>query len=357
MTGKKSWNKYLSCAAAGRTGCFLPKALVIFLAIFLPWPVCAFGAEPASGHVQWRMATMAADNVGWGKHIREMVLPVVDEATNSGVSIKVFWGGILGDDFRVIERMEAQSLDGAGFTAQGAIALVPEMGVLTLPFLFENYEQVDLIRSTMFSRFESLFAAKDLKLLMWADQDFDQIISRNLPLDRIEQFERTKFLSWMGVVEEATLKALGAKMVPVEVPELSSAVREGVVDAAIGPAMWAIGAQLQAVVRYINPIKIRYAPSAIVVNNTSFAKLKPEHQKAFHSMRDTMTERYCKAVREDNERALTALWAYGIREVTMSPEEVQILRDRTRPVWDELADKVYSRALFEEIIKRLEKSR
>ncbi|MDI6798315.1 MAG: TRAP transporter substrate-binding protein DctP [Desulfatibacillaceae bacterium] len=349
----KNMKKLVSCAFAGQSA---RLACLVFFALFITGlPGNASASSQAPDKVQWRMATMAADNVGWGKHIRELVLPVVDEATSGGVSIKVFWGGILGDDFRVIERMAKGTLDGAGFTAQGAIALVPEMGVLTLPFLFENYEQVDFIREKLFFRFEELFAAKDLKLLMWADQDFDQIISRTLPLNRIEQFERTKFLSWMGVVEEATLKALGAQSVAVEVPELSSAVREGVVDAAIGPAMWAIGAQLQAAIRYINPIRLRYAPSAIVINQSSFAKLSPDHQKAFYSLRDSMTERYCQAVREDNDRALKALWAYGLREVVMDPEEVQILKDRTRPVWYELADKVYSRALLEEIIRGLAK--
>jgi hypothetical protein len=46
-----------------------------------------------------------------------------------------------------------------------------------------------------------------------------------------------------------------------------------------------------------------------------------------------------------------------MKEVKLTPGEIEVLKEKTRPVWDKLAGKVYSRELLDEILGSLEEYR
>jgi hypothetical protein len=50
------------------------------------------------------------------------------------------------------------------------------------------------------------------------------------------------------------------------------------------------------------------------------------------------------------DKCLAALLKYGMKEVKLTPDEIEVLKKRTRPVWDKLAGKVYSREMLDEIL-------
>ncbi|KQC10151.1 MAG: hypothetical protein APR62_12615 [Smithella sp. SDB] len=48
-----------------------------------------------------------------------------------------------------------------------------------------------------------------------------------------------------------------------------------------------------------------------------------------------------RQVRESNEKCLKAMYKYGMKEVKMTPAEIDALKKKVMPVWDELAEKGY----------------
>jgi hypothetical protein len=55
-------------------------------------------------------------------------------------------------------------------------------------------------------------------------------------------------------------------------------------------------------------------------------------------------------VRESNEKSLKAMYKYGMKEVKMTPAEIDVCKKRLIPVWDEFAAKgYYSKAELAEI--------
>ncbi len=156
--------------------------------------------------------------MGWAEHVKELLIPAITEATDGEVAVKVYWGGIMGDDETIIEKMQKDILQGSGLSAQGVTMVCPEMVVLTLPFLFNGYDEVDYIKEKMSGRFEGLMQKNGFFLFTWTDQDFDQIYSTTVPLDRLSNFSRVKFTTWYGPTEEKMLKALGAKSVALNAP-------------------------------------------------------------------------------------------------------------------------------------------
>ncbi|MFH2098426.1 MAG: TRAP transporter substrate-binding protein DctP, partial [Pseudomonadota bacterium] len=92
-------------------------------------------ARPAQAErYRWKVATLAPKQVGWALTWQNLVTPWLDRATNSQVVIKVYWGGVMGNDDDYIRKMHIGQLHGAGVTGVGANLACPEFSVVGLPF-------------------------------------------------------------------------------------------------------------------------------------------------------------------------------------------------------------------------------
>jgi len=55
-------------------------------------------------------------------------------------------------------------------------------------------------------------------------------------------------------------------------------------------------------------------------------------------------------IRTSNEKCLKSMYKYGMKEVKMTPAEIDVFRKRLMPLWDEFAEKgYYSKAELAEV--------
>ncbi|MDI6797252.1 MAG: TRAP transporter substrate-binding protein DctP [Desulfatibacillaceae bacterium] len=315
---------------------------------------CLFLAGPAFASRTWKMATLAPKEMGWSRQVREIVLPWVETATGNNLKWKVYWGGVMGNDEDYIKKLRIRQLDGAGLSAAGANMACPEMSVLGLPFLFESYEDVDLIRDGFFDTFDGYFQNQGFKLLLWVDQGFDETYSARRTLRTIEDFSRAKFQNWYGPMETATLRALGVSPISMNVMEGHSGYKTGVIDASFAPALYMVGSQLYTVLRYVNPMKIRYSPGVIVLNLENWNSLPQTWRTNISAGRDDVTRPFLEANRRDNQRSLEAMLHYGLKLSQSSPDDLAEFARRTLPIYEQFAGVLYPKELLEEIKEALE---
>ena len=208
---------------------------------------------------------------------------------------------------------------------------------------------MDFIREKMEKTFDGLMARNGYFLLSWNDQDFDQVYSTKWPMTSLDQFGKARFITWYGPLEEKLLEILGSTPVPVDVPEVSAAVRQGRADTAIGPALWIVGAQMYSVLKFINPMKIRYSPALIVVTLGTWEKLPQAYRERIMSGRLDLNRKYCDEIRKDNEKSMEAMLQYGLTITQTPPAEMEKIRARAVTVWDAMADKLYPRTALVEV--------
>ncbi|MBU2489142.1 MAG: TRAP transporter substrate-binding protein DctP [Proteobacteria bacterium] len=336
---------------AAKNRCSILLVLFLLSLCFLVGPSQAKAKEPK---YLFKMATLAPKGVGWARQFELIMMPKLEELAQGDIKFKAYWGGIMGDDEDIIKKMRVGQLDTAGISCQGAPMICPEFTALQLPFLFSNYEEVDYVRARMFEFFDDVCRENGFKLNFWLDQDFDQIYSSRFRFDRIEDFQRARFMTWYGELEKEVLVKLGASPIPVNVPEAASSMRQHVFDSIIAPALGILGFQGYQTMKYINPIRIRYAPALAVFTNEAWGTLPEEYQTAIMGGRAGVEIEFCEAVRIDNQKALDAMVKYGLVLVKPNPGQVEEIRRRTRPVWDELVGREYRRETLDLITGYLE---
>ncbi|MBI5844933.1 MAG: TRAP transporter substrate-binding protein DctP [Deltaproteobacteria bacterium] len=301
----------------------------------------------------WKTATLAPKGLGWAQQWENLVSPWVKESTDDTVRFKIFWGGVMGNDHEYIQKMKIGQLQGAGLTGHGANLACPEFAVLGLPFLFNNFAEVDYIRQVMFNSFQYYFEQNGFRLLLWIDADFDQIYSSKWKFDRLDDFKKSKFQTWYGPLESNMLKALGANPVAIQPTEANSAYRSGIIDANIGPAIYQVGSQMYTSCKYINPLKTRYAPAIIAVKLNAWQALSDEYQDRLEDDREDVTERFCIGVRKDNEKSIEGMLKYGLEMVTVSAENKAAIQKAASRIYKDMSGKLYPPDLLEEVQRYL----
>jgi len=301
----------------------------------------------------FKLATLAPKSVGWAKHIREIIFPGIKNVTNGEVMMKMYWNGTMGNEEDYIRLMKAGRIDGAAFSGFGSIMACPEMAVLELPFIFKNYEEVDYIRKIMYPEFEAIIEKNGYKLILWTDQDFDQIYSVKYDMTTPEHFKKSIFVSCFGTLEKEVLMTLGADPIPMTVKAGSTAIRKGLVDAFIGPAMWVVGSQMYTVVKYVNPIKIRYSPAIALITLESWNKVPEDYQRHIQSFRYKEAVDFCNKNRIDSKRAFDAMIKYGLKVSEIDKKVLNDIKNKTKPLWYNMAGKVYEKKTLDTLLMHL----
>lgn len=337
------------------------RVITLFFAVFLigVWihhPDAT--AEKCGATYCFKLASLAPKNIGWAKHIREIIHPALKNATQGNVELKWFWNGVMGNDKDYIQKMKIGQLHGAAFSGQGVVLVCPEMSVLELPFLFRDYDEVDYVRQKMIKTFDRYVEHRGYKLIIWADQDFDQIYSVKYKMDRLEDFGKARFLTWYGPMEHKLLTTLGSSPVPSNVTEVSPSIVQGVGDALIAPAIWVLGTQLYTRFKYVNPVHIRYSPTAVFVTMDAWNSIPKTYQKNIIAMRSKEAYTFRKKTRQDSKKSYDVMVAKGGLQVThMKPEDLNQLREESMKIWDDMAGHDFPKELLDEVRSHLKQYR
>lgn len=305
----------------------------------------------------WRSGTLVPKGFGYARQIREILEPGLLSATGGRLSLKTFYGGVLGDDEDFIRRMRQGSLEACGLSSQGALMACPQMGVVTLPFLFQDYAEVDAVKEALLPVFAGLMEKRGFVLILWLDQGFDQFYSTGIPLKNQADIRKARFLSWAGIVEEKTLDALGAAYITVPAPEVNETIRSGRAGAFMGPPIWCVATQLYGTVRFVGAENIRYSPGVFMVDGSAWKALPPEYRKSILARSAGWQEAFSEQTRLDNRRSLEALVEYGVRPVPMAPLDLGFMKTRTRAIWKDLAGVLYSEELLDQVLNTLARHR
>ncbi|MBW1989204.1 MAG: TRAP transporter substrate-binding protein DctP [Deltaproteobacteria bacterium] len=303
------------------------------------------------------IGTIIPGHMGWAKRGKLMILPAIDRISEGRLQVKIYWGGIKGDEENMLRQIHAGKLSGAGFSGAGSISACPEFSVVSLPFLFRNWDEVDYLRTVMEDDFDRMFNRKKLKLLAWLDQDFDQVYSSVYDPSSLASLQKARFGLWYGPVEQHLFAGLGIKSVPIRIKDATRALRESKVDAALAPALYVLGLQIYPDVRYVMDSHLRYSPVAVVLSMDEWEMFTPEEQVRLPMELDDAKQKFLELAREDSQKCVDAMVSYGVRRVSLGPRERIRFEQAALRAWETMSGALFSQDLLRQVTAHLEEYR
>ena len=317
-----------------------------------------------------KFACMAPMGTPWAKYIRE-VPKLMRKRVGNVAKVEAYIGLSLGNDPDYVVKMASGSLEAAALTTWGLRYISKEIGVFELPFIFETYGEADYVTSKTWNQFTHEFEKKGFTLLPTPlEVGFLQIYSTKDIIALPEDLKGSKYGSWMGEVEIATLKALNINPVVFTVLELPSSLACGVIESQSAPTMYMVGAQILSFIEKgggCSGINIFYPPAGLVIHKKNITKAVLANMGAsdrellskyvdkvielFNGLLAEISPMLAQDLREGNKMLISNLKKKGMNVYIPTQEERKIWKDATKPVWNELAGKVYSQETLELVLK------
>lgn len=352
----------------------LPERVEALFSPVMTWPevkkvLWGTAASPVQkgSPILLKVGTLAPPGTPWLSVPETITIPEIENLTDGNITIKIYGGGVMGEDVDILKKMDAGQLDSCGCTALGVLEASPAASVLLLPGLFNSYEEVDYICEKFRKRLDKAFEEKGYALWALIDTGTFYIFSRN-KISGLGDIRRQKVITWFGVIETTLFQELKINATPVAVPEIVRDLNTGQAEINVAPAAWMLGMQAYQYSNYYLKQPLLYSPAAIIGS----ARTKDRLQKqlgvsavfAFNleemlvSEFNALEPEWNRQIRKYEEKSLMAFETKcGMKAVTFSPEDQQLIEKANKAVRAKLAGKVFSEELMNDILKSLEEYR
>jgi len=313
------------------------------------------------------IATLAPSGTPWLNLPENVLMPQIDKLSGGKVAMKIYAGGVMGEDTDILRKMDIGQIDCCGCTALGILAASPETSVLLIPGLFNNYDEVDYILNKFRKELDAACEKRGYILSALIDTGNFYLFSKN-KISSLADIRKQKVLTWFGSVETTLFKELGIDATPVAVPEIISALSTGLADTNLSPSAWMLGMQAYQYVNYYVKQPWLYSPGAAIVSINTKERLKKQFnvsdrfayniQEMLVYEVNTLETEWKKESRLYEKKSLEAFEKKcGIKPVTLSPEDMETLKQAGIRTREKLAGKAFSKELMDKVIEALEEYR
>lgn len=272
----------------------------------------------------------------------------LSQRTNGKVKLKIYAGGVLGDERDVIRKMQIGQVHMGGFTGLGLGIVNPAVRVLELPMLFSSYAEVDAVTKKIQPKLETGFEKKGFVLLGWAETGFVNIFS-NKPIATCENMDGMKMWMWEGdPLVKAMYDRFGIVPIPLSLPDVLTSLSTNLIDAVYAPPLGAIALQWNTKTKYMTDLKLADSTGGVLITKRALLSIPEGDRKILEETAKKYARMLVDRTRADNEKAYDVVEKSGIKTVQVPPEEVQRIRETSQLVWKDLVGKLYSQELLNE---------
>ena len=115
-----------------------------------------------------KLATLAPEQSPWYDVIRGMA-DDWKKVTNGEVNVRIYAGGVVGDETDVVRKIGIGTLDAGAITGVGMGEISTEVQAMQMPMMIQSYEELDYIMSKVAKKLEATLDKKGYKVLNWGD--------------------------------------------------------------------------------------------------------------------------------------------------------------------------------------------
>ena len=324
-----------------------------FLVLLL---LIATAGNAASKTTVIKLATLAPEGSAWTE-IFSNLNTELKEKTNNGVRLKIYPGGVLGDEKDMIRKMYVGQIHGAVLTSAGLSTIFTEMDVFQIPFLFKTYDEVDYVLDKMDSFFKKGFEDKGYILPAWTEGGFIRLMSTK-PMASLDDLRKAKVWTWEDApMAKAIFDEAGISAIPLSLPDVQVGLQTGLVEVVYAPPSGAISLQWFTKTKFITDLPLMYLIGGIVIKKNIFKKLPPDHRQILLELCSKYMDQLKLVVRQENQDAIKVMSKHGVKLIQPSKEQIKEFKAVSARAMSRQVGKSFSKKIKDEVIGYVEEYR
>ncbi len=245
----------------------------------------------------------------------------VEEESKGKLKIQPFFASALGSEQDTVQQVARGRIDMGGYSTGAAALIVPELGLLGMPFFFKSNAELDCVLDTSMTKIVTdLFAKKGVQFMGWTAVGNIDLWGKKAYLSP-KDLNGIKAASYANKTQQLFFSSNGANPNPLGLPEWIPAFQTGLAEAVLTTITYALPSGLNKVA----PVATRGlydSPGLSLMNKGIHDKLSKEHQDALHRATARHPSSQYRAEVRGFENTLFGMHEKaGGQAITLTPEQ------------------------------------
>ncbi|GAB4366439.1 MAG: TRAP transporter substrate-binding protein [Deltaproteobacteria bacterium] len=321
------------------------KIAAFAVALLLP-----VAARPArGGPFVVKLATVAPEGSSWHKVLQDMG-EEWKKASNGAVALRIYAGGIVGDEDAMLRKMRIGQLHAAAITGMGLAFLDRAFYGLHIPMMYASDEEFDFVRNRLSPMLEKRLEEKGYVVLNWGDAGWVHFFAR-VPFVRPEEVMAMKL--YVGAGDDALTqlyKEAGFHPVPLSVVDILSGLQTGLIDAFNATPLAALAFQWFAFAPNMSDLQWAPLTGATIIDRRAWNRIPAEIRPKILEISRAASDRLRREIRKLNEDALQAMIGNGLKVSHVDPSVAARWRKVVEETFPRVRGKIVPAEVFDAVV-------
>jgi TRAP-type C4-dicarboxylate transport system substrate-binding protein len=300
-------------------------------------------AAPAQSKAAIKLATLVPEGSIWDKAFRTMTERWTKE-TEGRVKVRIYPGGMAGDEPGILRKMRTGSLNAAALTVSGLSDIDQGFAVFEIPMFFRSKDEVLYVVEELTPLFEQRLRANGYVLVHWGYAGWIHLFSKE-PIRRIEDLKRQKlfvtagddfFVEWWNDHD--------FHPVPLAVTDIFQGLETGLIDVVPSPTIASLTFQWYRATPYMLDLPISPYLGATIVSADVWDKLSAGDRAAMLAAAKDIERHLAEEVPRREREAIEEMQR---RKVTVT----SAADDKNESPWRDMASMIGEKMRGERIDK------
>ncbi|MHB8835244.1 MAG: TRAP transporter substrate-binding protein DctP [Candidatus Methylomirabilia bacterium] len=299
--------------------CFWSKARFAAAAVLVAALLATPPGSAAGAATVVKLATLAPEGSAWYKLLERMGEDW-RKATGGAVTLRIYPGGVVGDEETMIRKMRVGQLQAATVTGLGLASLDKSFYALLVPMMFADDGELDRVRERLAPLLEQQLARQGFVVLAWGDAGWISFFTKR-PVTRPAQAMATKL--FVGTDDSTVVqlyKETGFNPVQVSAMDILPGLQTGLLDAFAATPLAALAFQWFALAPNMTDLRFAALTGATIIDRRTWEKipaaLRPKIMAASRASEAPVKEE----VRRLNAEAVGVMTKNGLKISRVSAE-------------------------------------
>lgn len=302
---------------------FHAAAPLLAACALLAWP------GPSAGQSVIKLTTLVPDGSIWHRILGEQATEV-RRSTGGAVEIRIYPGGVAGDDPDLVRKMRIGQFHAAALSVQGLTEIDEAFRVFQIPSFFDSPEESFHVLDELTPVLRQRLDDKGFVLINWGYGGWAHLYSKR-PLRSAAELRARKMFMWGG--EERSIRiwrANGLQPLGLASTDIMMALQTGMIEVLTTTPLAALSLQWFRLVPYqLDP---GFAPliGATVMTKRAWSALPANAREGFIRSGRVAEARFRREVPVHEERAIAAMMERGLQRTSIDAQ--------SRQDWDALVE-------------------
>lgn len=318
--------------------------------------VLSVGSLPAAS-VNATLGTLAPEGTSYHRMLMEL-REKWRKAPGGGVNLRIYAGGKMGGEAKMVSQMRLGALDAALLTVTGLSEIEPAVaGLQNIPMMFRSLDEVDYVGEHLRPMLAQRMEKSGFVVLFWGDTGWVRFFSKQ-PLLTPEDLKKTKMFTWAGSPAfTEMLKSGGLQPVPLETADIVPMLDTGLISSVSLPPFVALAMQVHT--RAPHMLEINWAPliGGFVIRKSVWDKIPAEAKDALMTACEEARKSNQANGRAESDKAVQAMIDKGLTVHKLTPELEGDWRKASEWYYPKIRGKLIPEDIFSEVERLLKEYR